>query len=516
MTMTADHQGVLVKVLKRGLPAAVAVLVALSLAPAPATGALAARRAGAAATNPSTWQPYLLTSPDQFRLQAPPADTSRKTKRELKELREMQADRGRKHRRQVRFWNNGFATRRWTEITLDMIVKHKQRPPFAGRALAYVHTAMYDAMIAAYDSRGAYERTAPKKLDSRIDPILSASGTTYPPVMAAIAGAAETMLTALFPNEPARTFEEFATEAVESRLWAGVNYRSDVERGRKLGQDVAGLFLERMTTDGSTNSTVAHPKPPGDGFWEPTPPGFEANIGGPVGTWKPWLMTTPDQARADSALPPPFAFGTPEFMDELQEVIDVQANLTSEQQTIAQFWDDSGGTYTPAGHWFDIAIDLAKNNEMNTPEAARMLALLGALEADAAIAFFEAKYLWWSIRPVTAVRRLCENATRLCTKEELAADPSLATYPDWLPYLLTPAFPAYPGGHSTFSGSAGKALEYFFPDASGLLNQQADEAAISRLFGGIHFRSDNDAGLVLGRKIADYAIARAQNDGSGL
>jgi membrane-associated phospholipid phosphatase len=203
-------------------------------------------------------------------------------------------------------------------------------------------------------------------------------------------------------------------------------------------------------------------------------------------------------------------------MAELREVMDVKDNLTEGQAQTAIFWDDGPGTYSPAGHWTDIALDLTKNHGLGTKQAARVFAYLGVAEADAAIAVFESKYHWWSIRPVTVVRRLCENGARLCTKEELAADPSLATYPSWDPFIVTPPFPSYPGGHSTFSGAAGAVLAYFFPNNADLVNQWAEEAAMSRLYGGIHFRSDNDAGLVLGRSVASLATTRAESDGSGL
>jgi len=82
----------------------------------------------------------------------------------------------------------------------------------------------------------------------------------------------------------------------------------------------------------------------------------------------------------------------------------------------------------------------------------------------------------------------------------------------WFPIIGTPAFPSYPGGHSTFSGGAGRLLTYFFPAAGQELNKLAQEAADSRLYGGIHFDEDNDAGLVLGRSIADLAIARVRSE----
>src|SRR5581483_10284805 len=177
--------------------------------------------------------------------------------------------------------------------------------------------------------------------------------------------------------------------------------------------------------------------------------------------------------------------------------------------------DDGAGTFTPPGHWFDIAIGLLKSFPISQAKATEAFALLGAAEADSAIAFFDAKYHWWAIRPVTAIWRLCDGGNVLCTDAELQANPARATYRGtWYPIIFTPPFPSYPGGHGTFSGAAGELLTYFFPAAGGTLNQLAVQAANSRLYGGIHYDEDNKAGLVLGRAVAGLAIAWAKSSGS--
>jgi hypothetical protein len=428
----------------------------------------------------------------------------------------MKDERTSKVMRRIDRWNKGPATVPWTEEILRMIVKWRPRPAPASRGLAYLHTAMSDALIAASDSRAAHDRTRPAVLDDRVDPVLRSRGSTYPPDQAVVAGAAETILKTLFPLEDPARFERLAKQSAESRLYAGVNYRSDVKRGLALGRDVASVFLTRMQNDGSTSTGPAHPKPEGDGYWIPTPPAFESAIGGPVGKWLPWLMSSPDQARVSSGIPGPSAFDSEEFLNQTMEVVDVSENLTPDEDSIAFFWDDGPGTYTPSGHWNEIALDLVDAYDLGTRQTARVFATLNAVEADAVIAFFEAKYFWWSIRPITVIRRLCESATRFCTNDELEADPSLATYPDWSPIIVTPPFPSYPSGHSTYSGSAAALLSHFFPDAEADLTARGEEAAMSRLYGGIHFREDNEDGLVLGRTLAELGIARAMADGSGL
>jgi membrane-associated phospholipid phosphatase len=181
-------------------------------------------------------------------------------------------------------------------------------------------------------------------------------------------------------------------------------------------------------------------------------------------------------------------FGSPRYSDEVREVYDVSRGLTDEQKRIADFWADGAGTATPPGHWNEIALDLIRSRRLGAAAAARVLATLNTAQADAFIACWDAKFTYWSERPVTAIRRDID--------------------PGWLSYIPTTPFPSYVSGHSTTSEAASEVLAAYFPDAAGRLRAWAKEAAVSRLYGGIHFRSDNDSGLALGRQVASVAIQR--------
>jgi hypothetical protein len=470
--------------------------------------------AGNEANDPGA--PWYLTSPDQLRLGPGPSAKSAKTTQELRELRTFQRSRTARQVKIIKRWNRGPATVAWTKLMLKMIRDHQPRPAISARGLALLHTGMLDALVAAADTRQAYRdgaRPKPGALDDRIHPVLGKKrGTSDVPVRVAIGATADEVLKYLFPNEPDRTFDDALDELADSRLWGGMNYRSDNARARSLGEGVAALVLDRAAHDGFTNTTPAHPRINDEAHWSPTAPSYtDPPIGGPVGTWQTWILDSPDQLR--SLLPGPSAYGSDAFMDNLLEVKQVQDNLTQDQKDTAFFWDDGAGTLTPPGHWFQIALEQFDQYHVSTKQAARISALLGATEADAAIAFFEAKFYWWAIRPITAMWRLCDGDTTLCTEQEASSNPARAPYyGNWFPLIVTPGFPAYPGGHSTFSGSAGRVLTHFFPQSGDTLNQLANDAAMSRLFGGIHFREDNDAGLVLGRALADLAIER---DGGG-
>ena len=143
---------------------------------------------------------------------------------------------------------------------------------------------------------------------------------------------------------------------------------------------------------------------------------------------------------------------------------------------------------TPPGHWNQIAINLIRRHRLSESAAARVLAGLNTAQADAFIACWDAKYTYWSERPVTAIRREFD--------------------PNFLSYIATPPFPSYVSGHSTTSAAAAESLSAFFPRARMRLRAWAEEAAVSRLYGGIHFRSDNEVGLALGKKVGRAAVSR--------
>ena len=485
--------------MRRLLVLALPVLVAAALVPA-------------AAGEGELW---FLPSADVFRPDAPPAET----KAELRELLRLQRERTPRQVRAAHRWGRGPATIPWTRVALETIRAERSGafPTRSARALAVLHLGMYDALAAAADARRAYDRARPAELHDRIEPVLRSRGPSYPDDRAVVAGAASALLDYLFPDAPEGRFDRLAAQAAESRLWAGVSFRSDVEAGLDLGRDVAAIVIERAEADGSkapwdfederlcsTESCAGED----EAHWVPTPTGFQYPPSDPMASkWETYLLESPGEYLP----PPPPAYGSPEFMAELEEVKRLSTDATEDDRELAFFWDDGPGTYSPAGHWNDIAIDLVRNRGLGTMETARTFALMNAAIHDAFVATWHAKYHYWSIRPVSAIRR----AT-------IAGDPNPYYDPGWLPNLSTPAFPAYPSGHSAESAAAARVLQYLMPDSgarsksiatemgpAGSIDELAEQAAYSRLLGGIHFASDNDAGLVLGRRIAALAIERA-------
>jgi hypothetical protein len=146
-----------------------------------------------------------------------------------------------------------------------------------------------------------------------------------------------------------------ADEAGTSRLWAGTNYRSEIEAGYELGWKVGARAISRGEGDGSAVEWDGSGRPTGDGVWEPTPPGFiEPPLDPLAGTWQPWLLGTGSEFRP-APLPP---YGSPEWQAELAAVEEAVTRRSPEQEQAAHFWAGGPGTVTPVGLWTQIARDL--------------------------------------------------------------------------------------------------------------------------------------------------------------
>jgi membrane-associated phospholipid phosphatase len=174
---------------------------------------------------------------------------------------------------------------------------------------------------------------------------------------------------------------------------------------------------------------------------------------------------------------------------ETAEVLDFVKNQNRERMRIVQYWADGVGTYTPPGHWDAIAAEDFINKNFSEVRWARDMALLNMSLMDAAIVCWDAKYFYFNPRP-TQMNPAIKTLTGI------------------------PNFPSYISGHSTFSGAAAEILGYIIPEKASAYQDMATEASMSRLYGGIHYRSDCAIGLTTGKKVGDYAIARAKTDGA--
>lgn len=423
-----------------------------------------------------SWQTWVLKSNNEIRPAAPPNKAA--TEQEIKDLQKLATQRDAKTLSQIAFWDAGSPSYRWQDIALAAVVKNSATtsPPRAVRMLALMNVAIYDAMVAAWDAKSAYNRPHPSQFDPKLTAIVAVPNSpSYPSEHAVAAGAAAAVLSYIYPDD-AKMFDELAQQAGQSRLLAGVQYPSDVSAGLELGRAVAAKVIARAKADGS-DAKWTGTIPKGPGYWNGENP-----LEPLAGTWKTWVLKSGDQFRP----PAPPAYDSPQKLAELAEIKTFTRTFATNAK--AMFYQTPDGVHYIFYNNASLRI-YEHHLDQNPPRAARVYALMSVVRADAAIACFDAKYAYWAIRPF----QLDKTVTTL---------------------FPTPNHPSYPGAHGCFSGAIARMLEYLFPDEAKFIHDKADEAALSRMWAGIHFRSDNDAGLKLGRQVADLVIERAKKDGS--
>jgi membrane-associated phospholipid phosphatase len=432
---------------------------------------------------PGPWRTWLLSSSDEVR----PPQPAPPTADELTELVELQGQRTAATLATIAQWDDSTVVLPWTNLALDLIRAHTPNPVRAARALALLHVALSDTLVATGDARTAYPRPGPWA-DKAIVPLggVGTGDSSFPSDQAAVAAAASTVLAYVFPTEATETFATLAEEAAESRLLAARAFRSDVETGTAIGRAVGERAVARGQADGSDTSWDGSGRLTDPGSWQPTLPGyFQQPIEPLAGTWRTWVLASGDQYRPTP--PPPYQ--SPAWQAELAAVQEAVGRRTPEQEAAVQFWAGGPGTVTPAGLWIEIARDLIVRDGLDALHAARVLALTSVAMADGFICCWDAKYTYWTERPITA-------------------EPSLDVL------IPTPPFPSYTSGHSTISAAAATVLGHLFPADAPLLAGRADEAKNSRLWAGIHYPIDNEMGALGGGMIGRLVVARARGDGA--
>lgn len=398
----------------------------------------------------------------------------------------------------------------WFELSLGLVERTPGfSPPVASRTFAYLGLALYEALVPGMDGFRSLS-TLPGL------PELPAVGHNraydWPSVAnAALAAGSRSF----FPTSGAA--ELAAIDALEARLAAkhGGGLPPGIgERSSRRGYQVAEAVFEWSRGDGGhegyLRSFPPYEAPSGPGYWVPTPPGFIPGLQPFWGQNRCFVLE--DGSACPPGDHPPYSEDPASaFYAEAIEVHETVRDLTPEQEAIARFWsDDPGHTPTPPGHSIAITTQVLRNEDASLAAAAEAYLRVGMAVCDAFIACWHAKYVYNLIRPVTYLQRLVD--------------------PDWLPILITPPFPEYPSGHSVQSGAAFQVLTDLFGegyaftdhmhDGRGLAPRSfdsfldaAEEAAISRLYGGIHFRAAIVQGVAQGRCIgqAVSALPLAEN-----
>ena len=390
----------------------------------------------------------------------------------------------------------------WFDLALELVrTTPGFSPPVASRAFAYTGIALYEALAPGMPGRVGFAG----RLDGLKHMRLPQDAAYHWPTVAN--GALAAILRQLVPTAPSggttaiRQLEQRFNDLARPLLPQGI-YRRSVARG----QQVADHVFDWSTTDGGHesfgNNFPAYVPPIGPGWWVRTPPGFAPALQPYWGTNRPFAISADE--LPDPGPPPEYSEEPGSaFYADASECYRVAGALTAEQEAIARFWaDDAGATATPPGHSVSILTQVLRRLDLRLDRAADAYSRVGLAVADSFIACWRTKYRYNLLRPVTYIRRVFD--------------------PEWTPLHVTPPFPEYTSGHSVQSAAAATVLTGLFGDLAftdhthesrGLPARSfasfaaaADEAAVSRLYGGIHFRAAIERGLEQGRSIGRSAL----------
>ncbi len=397
----------------------------------------------------------------------------------------------------------------WFDMLYDVVKIERTAPPPASRIYGIASVALYESIIGGSSGN----RSLVGQLNDLVSlPTPRQDNKKYHwPTVANSALA--TVIRGLYPTASQPSMDRI--DALERQFASQFQMMvpgPEYSRSVALGQDVANAVLGWSASDGlSTFNACPYVPAAVAGPWQPTPPAFNQNPLQPCwGQIRPMVL----KSGSECAAPGNPLFSTDpssEFYGAALEVYETGVSLTSEQKTIADYWaDGAGATGTPPGHWIAIVGQLSRNNGLSLMASSEAFARVGIAIHDAFIECWHTKYVYNLERPVTYIRAQIDST--------------------WSSYIATPAFPSYHSGHSTQSGAAATVLTDQFgvllftdtthtdhglvptqvPRSFGSFEEAAEEAAISRLYGGIHYRFDNNDGLASGRCIGNLIHDRVQ------
>jgi membrane-associated phospholipid phosphatase len=431
------------------------------------------------------WRTWVIADGAALRPLPPPADAST----EIAEIVAIQQALTPSEHAAIQKWN-ALPTTAWHELALDLFGFYwillpdvrDATPARSARAFALLHVAMYDALVATWDAKYAYDREPPARADGSVRALVPVNDVpSYPSEHAAAAAAAAAVLTYLFPKEDTASFTALAREAGEARIAAGAAYRSDVDAGSAIGRAVAAAVIERALSDGSAVPWTGR-LPTGPIYWRPTPPrNVDVPFDPTAPSWRTWVIPSGEAFRP----PPPPEWGSAQFVADLDELRQLSTSRTAAQADSARFW----ASESPSSRWEVFIQEEIDRRRLSPMRAARALALASVAAYDAMVACWDAKYHYNLLRPVSA-------------------DPAIKTV------FSTPPFPSYPSGHSTLSTAVAEVFAAVFPDAAASYRQRALEASHSRILGGVHYRFDVLAGDELGLEVGRAVVEWARADGS--
>lgn len=407
-----------------------------------------------------SWKPWFITSGKAYRLPPPPSGKS-----EVAQVLAAQRNLDAEALQKIAYWNAGAPGYRW----YGMVSKLWMSDVTGKGALAnmLIGTAIFDATIAAWDTKYAYNRLRPFAADNRVKLYgPRPESPSYPCEHSVAAGAAVALISHFYPAM-ADSANRMAQQVMASRIAAGCAFPGDTKAGFELGKRVAEKQIE-LTKDFIATKEWDGKMPQDAGLWKGKNPMLPL-----AGLNKTMVLDSASQFRPG---PPP------DFAKDMEE-------LKNFKQTFRTKANAFHYASQPTGDDLLNKKIFEYNLHLDPPRAARVYAAVTVAYYDAFTACFDAKYAYWGTRP----------------------DQYDPTYK---PLFASPPFPGYPSGHAVMCGVVGELFPYFFPAEKALFNKIAIEGAESRFHAGIHFRTDNDAGLELGRKVASKIVERVREDGA--
>ena len=417
----------------------------------------------------ANWQTWFVNADAIAATIEAPTDTLREI--ELQQLIALSRQANDETAASINYWNTATPMYRWLE-QLHNTYNNGPPSPNVGRAFMLISTGMYDAVVTTMKARQATGMLASPNINGDMS-LVPIEDSSFPSEHAAVATAVAEIMAYINPDA-ASAYQVMADEAMQSRLLAGANFQSDIDAGIMIGKAVAEQIIAHVKTDGS-NAPWIYEKPEDSRF------AVEKPVFPVTGNWRPLVLESGSQFRA----PPPPAYDSEQLKAELEEVRSFTSERAFPVVQQATYW---ATFYTAYQLWNDFISTQLFEQRMsdNTALAAHMYATMGVGFYDSIIACFDSKYAYVFARPVHI-------------------DPSLKTI------VPTPPHPSYPSAHSCGSNTSAHILAHYFPHARDEALSMAQKAGQSRIFGGIHWQSDNQAGLPIGEKVAGVVIEKAMS-----
>jgi hypothetical protein len=393
----------------------------------------------------------------------------------------------------------------WYQLELKLIKESPGfTPPVAARAIAYTGITLHEAVLGEIHNavslggqlNGLGRLPAPER------------GKKYNWAIAANSAMAQ-IIKSLFPNASAANLT-LITQLENDNLAAHSDSCSPdvINRSISFGKLIASAIYQWSATDGGkdgylNNFPADYVPPVGPGYWIPTPPLFQSAMLPYWGNNRPLLK--PGRWEAPTIPPPAFSTDTTSTFYKAAHLVYQKGNtLTPEERNIALYWADGGGTFTPPGHLIAITAQLVNDQQLSLGAAATLFAQVGIGLNDGGILCWKYKYQYNLIRPVSYIRLYIDNS--------------------WTPLIATPPFPSYTSGHASFTSAAGNVLAAYFgngfsftdnqkipegfsPRTFSSFSEMIDEAAISRVYGGIHYDYDSEIGKLTAKHLANRILS---------